>query len=542
MIDDPSPITHEASATARQTPTEYTFDPTTPEEWGALCSLGHRMLDDILEYIRTLPSKPAWREMPDEVRAALRESVPINGEGAESAYRQFSELILPYPNGNLHPRFFGWVQGNGTILGMLSDMLAAGMNAHLGGFNHAPAVVERQVIDWFGELFGMRGAGGLLVTGGTMANTLGLAVARFSDSQARGRDVREFGLQTWPGEPTPAPMVFYGSSETHSWAHKATEWLGMGNRAFRRVPVNAAFEIDMEALAVMIAQDRTDGLRPFCVIGTAGTVNTGATDDLRALAKLARAEKLWFHVDGAFGALAYLSHSLRPRVSGLEMADSVAFDLHKWGSLPFECACVLIRDAELHRKAFATNASYLATASRGVSAGVRDSGDANSSGEASYFSNRGLDLTRGFKALKVWMTLKAEGIHRIASLVEQNVAQSTYLAGLIKQHDELELMAPVPLNIVCFRYCPRTNSAANGNHSEVIPRHNKACHSLDALNAELLQRLQERGIAVPSSTLINGQFAIRVANVNHRSKTADFDSLVESVVDIGREIVLENRS
>lgn len=496
-------------------PTELTFDPATPEEWETFGALGHRMLDEMLTYLATLSDRPAWREVPESVRTRLAEPVPHDGIGADAAYAQFAELVLPYPNGNLHPRFFGWVQGNGTPLGMMSDMLAAGLNAHLGGFNHAPAIVERQTIAWLAELMGMPGASGLLVTGGTMANTLGLAVARHAGASRRGRDVRHDGLQAWPGESARSPLVFYGSSETHGWARKAAEWLGLGDRAFRRVPVDGAFRIDVAALERALADDRAAGLTPFCIIGTAGTVNTGATDDLQALATIAERDGLWFHVDGAFGALAYLSDALRPQVAGMERADSVGFDLHKWGSLPFECACVLVRDGTAHHDAFRTSATYLATSARGVTAG-----------SATYFADRGLDLTRGFKALKVWMSLKADGASKLARLVEQNVAQCAYLASLVDAHDELELLAPVPLNIVCFRYRVAELDEA----------------ALDVLNTELLLRLQERGIAVPSSTIIDGRFAIRVANVNHRSKTSDFTVLAESVVAIGRELVAEKRA
>lgn len=495
--------------------TELSFDPASADEWMAFGALGHRMLDDMLAYLASLPERPAWRDVPHDVRAALDEAVPLDGMGADAAYAQFAQHVLPYPNGNLHPRFFGWVQGNGTPLGMMSDMLAAGLNAHLGGFNHAPAIVERQTIAWLAALMGMPGASGLLVTGGTMANTLGLAVARHAQASRRGRDVRRDGLQCWPGEPAESPLVFYGSSETHGWARKAAEWLGLGDRAFRRVPVDREFRIDAAALDGIMTEDRAAGLTPFCIIGTAGTVNTGATDDLNALATLAERDGLWFHVDGAFGALAYLSDALRPQVAGMERADSVGFDLHKWGSLPFECACVLVRDGAAHHDAFRTNATYLATSARGVTAG-----------SATYFADRGLDLTRGFKALKVWMSFKADGVNKLARLVEQNVAQCAYLASLIDAHEEMELLAPVPLNIVCFRY--RVPGASDTE--------------LDALNTELLTRIQERGIAVPSSTIIDGRFALRVANVNHRSKTADFTMLAESVVTIGREIVAERHT
>ncbi len=485
-----------------------TFDPTAPGEWDALEQLGIRMLVDMLRRQRNLSTSPAWQPMPSNIREALREPVPLDGIGADAAYAHAAERILPYPNGNWHPRFFGWVQGNGTPLAMLSDMLASGLNPHLAGFDHAPAEVERQVVRWFAELLGLPEASGLFVTGGTMANTHALAVARFDAARRRGHDVRQQGVQWWPGDTTRAPLVFYGSSETHGWAHKAAEWLGLGDRAFRVVPVDSAHRIDVAHLARQIDADRGEGLDPFCIIGTAGTVNTGATDDLQALADLSARESLWFHVDGAFGALVALSPSLRTQVDGMERADSIGFDLHKWGSMPFECACVLVRDRGLHHDAFRSTAPYLTPSTRGVS---RD---------AVYFADRGLDLTRGFKAFKVWMQLKADGVSKLARIIEQNVAQVQRLVALVNAHEELELLAPAPLNIACFRY--RVPDADEGTCA--------------ALNQELLLQLQERGIAVPSSTMINGRFALRVAHVNHRTTRADIDLLVEAVVTIGREL------
>jgi glutamate/tyrosine decarboxylase-like PLP-dependent enzyme len=389
------------------TPQEETFD---PESWDRFRALAHRMLDDTLDGLATLRDGPPWRPLPDGVRRALDAPVPREGAGEEAAYEEFVRHVLPYSNGNRHPRFWGWVQGNGTPLGMMADMLAAAMNPHMAGFTQAPALVETQVICWLAELLGFpRDAGGVLVTGGTMANVLGLAVARHAKA---GWDVRAEGLQ---GDRP--PLTVYGSAEMHGWLGKGVELLGMGNRAFRRVPVDAEFRIDADALARAVAEDRAAGFRPVCVVGTAGTVNTGASDDLRALAEFCRREGLWFHVDGAFGALAYLSDALRPAVAGLEEADSVGFDLHKWGYLPFECACVLVRDPALHRAAFAMTASYLAGAERGVIA------------DGIPFAERGVDLTRGFKALKVWMSLKAYGADKLARMIEQNVRQARYLAA-----------------------------------------------------------------------------------------------------------------
>lgn len=478
---------------------EETLD---PQDWDSLRRLGHQMLNDMFDHLSRLGEQPAWQPMPQEVRDSLSEPLPLEPQGAESVYQEFLQNVLPYPNGNLHPRFYGWVQGNGTPLGMLADMLASGMNPHMAGFNQAPALVETQVINWLRELMGMpEGASGLLTSGGTMAGINGLVVARHVKA---GFNVREEGLQG--NHPM---LTLYGSTETHSWAKKAVELLGLGNRAFRRIPVDNEFQIDLVALRDAIAKDRQAGHQPFCVIGNAGTVNTGATDDLTALAQLCRDEDLWFHVDGAFGALAYIAPSLRPIVAGIEQADSISFDLHKWMYLPFEAACVLVRDAKAHVEAFTQSANYLAETTRGVSAGGLP------------FSSRGVELTRGFKALKVWMSLKAHGINSFSRLIEQNVNQARYLVSQVHENPSLELLAPAPMNVVCFRfYVPDVDNT-----------------ELNKLNEEIMLRLQENGVSVPSSTLINGSFALRVANVNHRTQLKDFDLLVNSVIEYGNAIL-----
>jgi aromatic-L-amino-acid/L-tryptophan decarboxylase len=492
-----------------------TFDPQTDAEWTALRALGHRMLDDLFDAQQALPHVPVWRPLPAQKLALFAEAGPETGCGAEAAYEQVRGHVLPYGLGNWHPRFFGWVQGNGTPLAMLADMFAAGMNPHMGGFNQAPALLERQVVQWFSEWFGMGGASGLFVTGGTMANVHALACARVSVCRRLGREARRDGVQSWPGATASSPLVFYGSSETHGWAFKAAEWLGLGSRAFRSVPVDSEYRVRLDRLREMIDEDRAAGLTPFCVIGTAGTVNTGATDDLAAIADLCQRDQLWFHVDGAFGALAALSPLVCDQVAGMERADSLAFDLHKWGSMPFECACVLVRDAQAHHEAFRNSASYLAPSDRGPTAG------------GMYFNERGLDLTRGFKALKVWMQLRADGVSHFGRVISQNIRQVRRLLALIEAHPELELMAPAPLNIVCFRYRPAIGSASWLEHE------------LDTLNDELLARLQERGEAMPSSTRLEGRFAIRVAHVNHRTRDEDIDTMAEAIVSIGREVAAE---
>jgi glutamate/tyrosine decarboxylase-like PLP-dependent enzyme len=477
---------------------ELTLD---PADWDEFRALAHRMVDDTIAHLSSLHDLPAWKPIPDAVRRSFPEPLPVEGEGAAAAYRDFVERVRPYPNGNLGPRFWGWVQGNGTPLAMMADMLASALNPHLAGFDQAPALVEKQVIAWLAELMGFPGdASGVLVAGGTMANILGLAVARHAKA---GFDLRGEGLQG--GRPR---MTVYGSAETHGWINRGVELLGLGRASFRAIPVDGADRVDVDAMRAAIRADRSAGHHPFCAIGTAGTVNTGAIDDLRALAALCREEGLWYHVDGAFGALVRISPGLAPLVAGMEEADSLGFDLHKWISLPFEAACVLVRDGEVHRDAFSIRASYLSMGDRGLTAG------------GIPFADLGIDLTRNFKALKVWMSLKAHGVRAHARLIEQNVAQARYLAELVEAGPSLELLAPVALNVVCFRYAPAG-----------VPE-----ERLNAINEEILVRVQEAGIAVPSGTLVRGRYAIRVAHVNHRSRRADFELLARSVARIGREV------
>ncbi len=503
-----------------------TFDPKSDAEWEALRLLGHRMLDDLFDVTRALPHTPAWRPMPSHKAALFEEAGPETGAGAEAVYEQFRQHVLPYGNGNWHPRFFGWVQGNGTPLAMLADLLASGMNPHLAGFNQAPAAVEQQVIRWLGEWMGMPGASGLFVTGGTMANVHGLACARMAMGERLGRNPRRDGVQHWPAQaggdpvqPTQGPLVFYGSTETHSWARKAAEWLGLGDRAFVRVPTGADHRVDIGALQAQMVADRAAGLVPFAVVGTAGTVNAGAVDDLDALADVAASNGLWFHVDGAFGALLALSPRHRHLLHGMSRADSLAFDLHKWGSMPFECAVALVRDPAVHTAAFRSSAAYLGALPRGVSAGGQP------------FNDVGLDLTRGFKALKVWMQLKADGVHKFGALIEQNIEQVQRFAQRLDAHPEFERVGPSPLNVLCFRYLP---AASSGNTS-----HEVHAEFVDEVNRELLMRVQERGVAVPSSTIADGRFVLRMAHVNHRTTDADMDAVFDALLEIGREVSAE---
>ncbi len=475
-----------------------------PQDWDTLRALGHRMVDDMLNYLQTVRDRPVWQPIPDQVKDHLKQPLPIEPQGTEEAYRDFVENVLPYPIGNIHPRFWGWVIGTGTPFGALAEMLAATMNPNLGGGDHAANYVERQVLDWCKEMLGFPlEASGILVSGGSMANLVGLAVAR---NACAGFDIRKHGLQA-----TPRRLIFYGSTEMHSSIEKAIELMGLGSESLRQIPVNADYEIDRSALEKAIADDRAAGHQPMALIGNAGTVNTGAIDDLDALADIAQREQLWYHIDGAFGALAAVSSELRPILKGMERADSIAFDLHKWMYMPIEVGCTLVRNEEAHRRTFSLTPDYLSHFERGVAGGSR------------WFNEYGLQLTRGFRALKVWLSIKEHGIARYGRAIQQNVDQAHYLAELIDRTPELERLAPAPLNIVCFRY------KADGLDEA----------ALNALNQEVLMRLHEQGIAVPTYTMLDGRFAIRVAHTNHRTRREDFDVLVREVVRLGDELLSE---
>ena len=483
-------------------PHEHTLD---PEDWEAFRALAHRMVDDMVDKTHALRDQPAWQAPPAAVKQAiLDEPLPREGQSPEHAYADYLQLVQPYTNGNRHPRAWGWVRGNGTPLAAMAEMLAASINPHLGGGDQSPTYVEERCLQWLAQVMGMPATTtGILTSGGTMANLLGLAVARQAKA---GFDAREDGLQGHP------QLVVYASSETHMWARNSMDLLGLGAWNLRMIPVDNGFCMDLPALRRQIWEDRSTGLRPIAVIGTVGTVNTGAVDDLEALAALCREEQLWFHVDGAFGALLKLSPRFAPLVRGLEQADSLAFDLHKWMYLPFEIGCVLVANGEQHRAAFASSASYLEGATRGILA------------TGLIFSDRGIELTRGFKALKLWMALKAYGLNAFRDLIEQNMDQAQYLEQRIGEEAELELLAPRTMNIVCYRYRGRQISDDE---------------SCNALNRELVLRLQESGEFVVSGTMLNGRYALRIANTNHRSRLQDFEDLVQWSLKLGREIERE---
>lgn len=474
-----------------------------PSNWDETRAIGHEMMDDMLTWLETVRDRPTWTSVPADTKARLDEAIPYAGSPLGEVYEAFKRDVLPYPTGNVHPRFWGWVMGTGTTTGVLADFLAAGMNNHLAGYDQSAALIERRVVAWLVELMGFpKDASGLLVSGGTEANLNGLMAARVAKA---GFDVREVGLQAGP------QLTCYGGAETHSWIYKACESMGLGRKAFRASPVDAGYRVDVVACRARIMADIAAGDRPFAVIGNAGTVSTGATDDLNALRDLADEFDLWLHVDGAFGALAAWTES-RAIVSGLERADSVAFDLHKWGYMPYEVGVALTRAPKAQTATYETAAAGAPAYLRSAQAGIAV--------DTTYFADRGFQLSRNFRALKVWMSMKQQGVNRIAGAIQMNIDQARRLGALVEVHPDLELLAPVSLNIVCFRYAPD----------------GMAEQALNPLNQAILVALQSRGIAVPSQTVLQGRFAIRVCITNHRSRDEDFDVLVEAVVSIGAEM------
>lgn len=483
-------------------PIDETLD---PEDWASMRALGHRMLDDALDHLETLRDRPVWRHAPPAVKAHFDGPPPPGPEPAEEVYREYLELVLPFQIGNAHPRFWGWVAGTGTVMGMYAEMLAASTDAVSGAFSYfANNYVEMQVLDWCKALLGYPlPASGLLTSGCSASNLIALAVARHARA---GFDVRKEGMRGGPRQ-----LTVYCSDEAHSSIDKAVELLGFGSDALRRVPVNDRMEIDVAALKAAVRADREAGFRPTCVVGVAGTTNTGSIDDLGALADFCADEGLWFHVDGAFGAWAAIAPASRHLVAGMERADSLAFDLHKWMYLTYPIGCVLVRDAETHRRAFSLTPSYLA----------HGEGDRGLTGvDVPWLSDYGFELSRGFQALKAWMTIKEQGVAKFRRLVQQNIDQARYLARLVEAAPELELALPVAMNVVCFR--------------TVRPGLDDA--SLDALNKRIEIELQESGLAVPSVVSIRGRKYLHVAVTNHRSRRSDFDLLVREVIRLGNEL------
>jgi len=468
-----------------------------PADWEAFRRFAHDMVDRMVDWQRNREAEPVWRPTPAAVKARLASPAPPEPTSYEQLRDDLEALVLPYTVGNTHPRFWGWVHGSGTPGGALAQFVAAMLNNNCGGRDHAAIYLEREVVGWARDWFGFPAkAGGLIVSGSSMANLLGLAAAR----QRHGKNVRETGVG---GQ----NLVAYASTQAHSSVAKAMELLGLGREALRAVPVGPDHRMDVAALRARVEADRAAGLNPFAVVATAGSVNIGAFDNVADIADLCAEEGVWLHVDGAFGALVKLAPSLAQLARGVERADSLAFDYHKWLHAPYDAGCILVRDAAALTDAFDGRPDYLASAG-GLAAGEP------------WPSDYGVELSRGFRALKVWWTIKEQGTRRLGEAIARNCDQAQYLRRRLADYPRLQVMAPTPLNIVCFRYvAPGLDALA-----------------LDALNARLVAELQTSGVAVASTTRLDGRLAIRVCIANHRSREADFDLFLDALDAAGARL------
>jgi len=463
-----------------------------PENWDTFRRQSHSMLDDMLDYLQDIRERPVWQPADEHVRQHFLSPLPEHGEELHTLHKEFMQHILPYAVGNAHPGFMGWVHGGGTAVGMMAEMLAAGLNANLGGRNQIPVEVERQVVGWMRALFGFpEHASGILTTGTSAATVIALTVARDA--------LRDEPISIDTVAMQAKKRIAYVSTEVHGCVARAIDLLGMEQSTLRLIPCNKDYQIDLTALQQHIAMDSAAGFIPWLIVGSAGTVNTGAIDDLAALARIAKKTGAWFHVDGALGALAMMAADIAPRLRGIEQADSLALDFHKWAQVPYDAGMALLRDGEQHRHRFTSDHAYLQRDHEGLAA--------NSPWPCDY----GVDLSRSFRALKVWFTLKSYGRERMGMMISQCCHWAAYLAQRIGEQAQLELMAEVSLNIVCFRYCGDKSLDA-----EVY----------DAINRAMVRHIQLSGLAAPSLTTLHGSSVIRAAIVNHRTNQEDIDHLL----------------
>ena len=493
----PFPYSPPVDAGKNETPNDSLLDRVEssldPKNWEAFQELAAVELAQLVDHLSQSRERPAWQPLPVEVKAALQAPLPWEAEPAAQVCQEIRSNILPWCLGNTHPRFFGWVHGTGTAGGMLAEMFAGAINANLGGREHAPVYVERAVIEWCRQLFQFpSSASGLLLSGTSMATMLALTIAR---NHLAPIDLRQHGMAGLQQR-----MIVYVSAEAHCSVIKAAEFIGLGRKSVRLIDVDRGHQLNWRQLQMAIQNDRQSGNLPFCVVGTAGTVNCGAIDDLHALASICDEEQLWFHIDGAFGALAVLSDEHRFLLRGIERADSLAFDFHKWMHVPYDAGCLLVRDEEIHRRSFAVETSYLTPGSAAA--------DGNP-----WYCDFGPELSRGFRALKVWFTMKEHGLKRLGQKIAENCQQARFLRECILSHPDFELLAPAPLNIVCFRYG--------------LPGCSEK--QLERLNAEVVNAIQTSGTAVVSTTRIHGKLAIRVNITNHRTTIHDLTTLIESI-------------
>jgi glutamate/tyrosine decarboxylase-like PLP-dependent enzyme len=439
-----------------------------------------------------------------ELRDRLAEPLPAVGRDFDELLEIFRDVVVAGSRHNGHPRFFGYVSAPGTAVAALADLLASVLNANLPAWRSAPAPteLERLTIDWISEALGYDpGGGGLFTSGGSMANLTALAAARHRHC---GDAVNLHGMAAHP-----APLRVYASTEAHHSTHKAAALLGLGRANVRSVATDDHLRMDVGDLVRRIEQDRAAGADPFCVVATAGSVVTGAVDPLREIAAVARDHGLWLHVDACYGGFARLAPSARALFDGLAEADSVALDPHKWLYLPADCGCLLYRDPAAVPGAFSLDADYTRIV------GLQQA-------EAYAFWDYGPELSRRFRALKVWMTLAYAGSDAIGEAIESNLDCARHLARLVDDSEDFELLAPVELSIFCFRYLPPRARSRRDRTAEED-------RDLDRLNEQIMVAVQRAGSSYLSNATVNGRFALRGCVLNYRTTRRDMAILLDDV-------------
>jgi aromatic-L-amino-acid decarboxylase len=468
--------------------------------------LGYQAVDLAASYLAELPARPVFQRMQESERQALMQMpLPVAPLSGDEILRRLAEQILPHPMGNGHPRFFGWVNSPPAMLAVITEILAAAMNPSCAGGDHAAIYLEHCVIRWLIELFGfpIDGSAGLLVSGGSAASLTALAAARHRALGELGIDVRKQGVGG-----THADLRLYASTQVHACVQKAVELLGLGSECIRWIGVDEEFRVSVDELRQAIHEDRQKGRHPFCIVASAGSVQTGAIDPLDALATEAAESKLWLHVDGAYGAAAILDPNCRPLFAGIERVDSVALDPHKWLSVPVECGSVLVRDGSLLRDTFSLVPPYIGTEpGKGI-------------GNLPWFAEYGFQQTRGFRALKLWVTLAHAGTSGLGQQIARQIALARYLEQKIQGTPDLELRSKGKLSIVCFRFVPL---GLAGNEE-----------ALNALNKTIMERMQANGAAFLTNTTLDGRFLLRACILHYGTTERDIDAMLENVLGIGR--------
>lgn len=482
----------------------------TPEAFKAL---GYELVDRVAEFLATISDRPV---APGATPTAIREhlgngSVPEAGQDPDRLLRDAADLLFAHSTLNGHPRFLGYVSGSAAPIGILADFLAAAVNPNVGGWSLSPMAseIEAQTVRWIAEMIGYPDtAGGLMVSGGNMANFVGVASARKAKVPW---DVRTGGLVAGSQQPR-----IYASAETHTWLHKAADLLGLGTDAIRWIPTDEQLRINTTELRRLVSADMAAGDLPFLVVGTAGTVSTGAIDPLPELAAFSREHGLWFHVDGAYGGLAAMLPDASADIRGIREADSVAIDPHKWLYAPLEAGCALVREPALLRDAFSYHPPYYHF-------------DNDDDPPINYYEY-GPQNSRGFRALKVWLALRQVGRGGYEQMIGDDIALAQELDRLVRDHPELEALTQ-GLSITTFRYVPADLTAG----SKSVDRY------LNDLNEALLTRLQQSGELFISNAVIDGVFALRACIVNFRTSHADIASLPEIVARHGAALDAEMR-